>query len=175
MGKKVYRTNPDTISLNMDEVMASPFGTFFPFKEELESSVRGSDSAGSGSLLSPVKHSKDRYMILWEGKANENMGRSKREVYALKGNLVINLVYDAKDNNCVFRREMRLRRPYIENLQDDLNGKNGFLDYVTLLSVFTSEMRYDSIRQSDSDCKPKIKVRVSEIPYHPKEYKKLSF
>ena len=130
--------------------------------------------SGRNPAWKPTVYDENEFdRILWGPKHRCNLGRNKREIYAVKGNRVVNLVYDAKDNSCVFREQMILPRAKIEELHDDLEGDSGIYDYFTLLSLFQSQEHYDIVKKlADKNYIPKVKVIVGAVPYHPKAGKR---
>jgi hypothetical protein len=163
--ERAYRTNPSSlppeIRHKMDEGRRKNLESLYGRKPDK-------------SRWKPTVYNREEFdEILWGPKHRHSLGRNMREIYAVKGNRVVNLVYDTKDNSCVFREHMVLPRAKIEELHDDLEGNSGIYDYLTLLSLFQSQEHYDIARKlTDENYIPKVKVVVGAVPYHPKNGKR---
>jgi hypothetical protein len=138
---------------------------------EIRSQIERSKNARSPCLGAPYSRQSfnekcfDR--ILCETSASRRMGLSLKEVYALKGKTILaNLVYD-RDGRIVHLRQMKLQPNTIEGFLDDIKVDSSNSDYLTILSLFTSQMRYDSIRQDNPGYRPKLKTIIEDIGYHP--------
>lgn len=101
-------------------------------------------------------------VTIWQGKANEKMGRGKIEVYELEGKVLINYVCDPKNHSCDFCREMALEKPAFEEILESINGRNGPSDYVVPLSFFTSQQIYDSKKNGVPDYVPRVETVIGK-------------
>ena len=196
---KKYRTNPDTdtISINMEQVAndnpllrehSGPFLTNPDDVSSLGNPPRARDLYKKGVMLcspsEPHKNLKPTWKptvyngaefdrILWGPKHRRNLGRNKKEIYAVKGNRVVNLVYDAKDNSCVFREQMVLPKEKIEKLQEELRGDSGIYDYLSLMGIFQAQEHRDIANKlMNENYIPEVKVIVGAVPYHSKSGKR---
>jgi hypothetical protein len=174
MTSKKYRTNRDTISLNAE--MFCSQDPLFPYNEEHFSQHTDSSMQTLFKLLdltqklgtNESKFSKEEYdKILCETRASTKMGTSLHEVYAIKGKKIVNLVNE-RDGNILFLRLMKIRPEAVTDLLNDLRLDSRYPDYLTLLSLFTSQMRYDQIREETPGYRRRLKTVKEEVNYHPK-------
>jgi hypothetical protein len=90
-------------------------------------------------------------VTIWEGEANEHMGRYNREVFELIGRQLVNYVVNPETGSRDFQRQIVLEKPVFEDLLRDLNGNVDPSDYVVLGSLFKSQELADSREVSAFD------------------------